>query len=93
MNELLRDLRDAVVRLPEPTLGLRGNVNRGKVIDLINAVMQAASPDALDVERLRKAIDAVILAGTGQTYGIGYAELIATEYAALAAKLREAGEG
>ena len=47
-DDLRVALLDAVVRLPEPTLGLRGGVNRGAVIDAINATFRsffAATPE------------------------------------------------
>jgi len=45
VERLLREVRDAVVRLPEPTLGLKGSVNRGEVVDVINEAMARAKPE------------------------------------------------
>lgn len=78
------------------------SLNPDKLREVVLAIeAEAASPDALDVRLLAQAIQSMtwdVIRDTLQPDSAprqarSFAERVATEYAALAAKLREAGEG
>jgi hypothetical protein len=79
------ELRREIEALPEPTLGLKGGVNRAAVLAAIDRAALSGSTAPLDVERLAEALGEVFDNPKGPYTMRMLAEIAAEEYARLAA--------